>query len=205
MSNLFVISAPSGTGKTSLIRSLLKDNSSTGLTLGISYTTRKMRKNEVDKESYFFTSKEDFGDMIKKNQLLEHAEVFGNLYGTPKKWVYEQLEKGRNIILELDWQGANQVKKAYEEAITVFIIPPSYKSLKERLDKRDQDSEDEIRNRLAQAKKEIREGSTFDQLILNDDFNFALADMQAFITEGSSIDSKRIELISNCLEQLLEE
>ena len=79
MSNLFVISAPSGTGKTSLIRSLLKDNSSTGLTLGISYTTRKMRKNEVDKESYFFTSKEDFGDMIKKNQLLEHAEVFGNL------------------------------------------------------------------------------------------------------------------------------
>jgi guanylate kinase len=205
MTKLFVISAPSGTGKTSLIKSLLEDSTSKNLKLGVSCTTRKKRANEIEGVSYFFTNKTDFEEMLSRKKFLEHAEVFGNLYGTPKDWVYEQLEKGKDIVLELDWQGANQVKDAYEEAVTIFILPPSYDSLKQRLDDRNQDSETEIKNRLSQAKLEIQESKNFDQLIVNDNFNLALEDLVTLVNKRKSINLKRSNLTRNCLNQLLDQ
>ena len=139
MSKLFVISAPSGAGKTTLIKSLL-ENSSRNLRLGISCTTRSKRKNEINGESYFFKTKTEFAEMVKNGDLLESAEVFGNLYGTPKKWVQEQLSQDVDIILELDWQGAKQMKENYPDAVLIFILPLSLKALQERLNKINQDS-----------------------------------------------------------------
>ena len=205
MTKLFVISAPSGTGKTSLIKSLLEDNASENLQLGVSCTTRKKRAHEIEGVSYFFTNKTDFEEMLSQKKFLEHAEVFGNFYGTPKDWVYEQLEKGKDIVLELDWQGANQVKEAYKEAITIFILPPSYHSLKKRLDDRNQDSETEIKNRLSQAKLEIQESKNFDELIVNDNFNLALEDLVTLVNKRKSIDLERSTLTRNCLNQLLDQ
>ena len=136
MSKLFVISAPSGAGKTTLIESLLKNSSGKNLRLGISFTTRAKRKNEINGESYLFKTKEEFQEMVQNGDLLESAEVFGNLYGTPRRWVEEQLNQGTDIILELDWQGAKQIKENYPDAVTIFILPPSIESLEERLNKR---------------------------------------------------------------------
>ena len=180
MSKLFVISAPSGAGKTTLIKSLL-ENSSRNLRLGISCTTRSKRKNEINGESYFFKTKTEFQEMVKNGDLLESAEVFGNLYGTPKKWVQEQLSQDIDIILELDWQGAKQIKENYPDAVLIFILPPSLKALQERLNKRNQDSEGDIEKRLAQAKIEITNGISFDQVIINDNFELAINDLNLII------------------------
>ena len=133
MAKLTVIAAPSGAGKTSLIEALLKDSGDVEFNLSISYTTREKRINEKDGESYFFIDNWEFERMLKNKEFLEHAEVFGNFYGTSKSWVDEQLKKGRNILLELDWQGAFQVKSTYPSAVTIFIIPPSYDELEARL------------------------------------------------------------------------
>ena len=129
MGKLFVISAPSGTGKTSLIQAILESPNLLNTKLGISCTTRKQRPKEENGVSYFFVSKEKFKEKIKSNDFLEYAEVFGNYYGTPQDWVLATLSKGNNVLLELDTQGALQVKEAFPDAKTVFIIPPSYEDL----------------------------------------------------------------------------
>ena len=204
MSKLFVISAPSGAGKTTLIKSLL-ENSSRDLRLGISCTTRSKRKNEINGESYFFKTKTEFQEMVKNGDLLESAEVFGNLYGTPRKWVQEQLIQDTDIILELDWQGAKQIKDNYPDAVLIFILPPSLKALQERLNKRNQDSEGDIEKRLAQAKIEITNGISFDQVIINDDFELAINDLNLIIHLDKKITKERQNLVKNSLNQLLDQ
>ena len=205
MSKLFVISAPSGAGKTTLIESLLEHSSKRNLRLGISCTTRSKRKNETNGESYFFKTKEEFQEMSKKEELLESAEVFGNFYGTPRKWVEEQLNKDIDIILELDWQGEKQIKENYPDAVSIFILPPSLEDLRERLNKRNQDSEDDIKKRLAQAKIEIINGCSFDKIIINDDFEAAVKDLIFIIDLDKEILKERQELVKNSLNQLLDQ
>ena len=205
MSKLFVISAPSGAGKTTLIKSLLEHSSKRNLRLGISCTTRSKRKNETNGESYFFKTKEEFQEMTEKEELLESAEVFGNFYGTPRKWVEEQLNKDIDIILELDWQGEKQIKENYPDAVSIFILPPSLEDLRERLNKRNQDSEDDIKKRLAQAKIEIINGCSFDKIIINDDFEAAVKDLIFIIDLDKEILKERQELVKNSLNQLLDQ
>jgi len=205
MSKLFVISAPSGAGKTTLIESLLEHSSKRNLRLGISCTTRSKRKNETNGESYFFKTKQEFQEMSEKEELLESAEVFGNFYGTPRKWVEEQLNKDIDIILELDWQGEKQIKENYPDAVSIFILPPSLEDLRERLNKRNQDSEDDIKKRLAQAKIEIINGCSFDKIIINDDFEAAVKDLIFIIDLDKEILKERQELVKNSLNQLLDQ
>ena len=205
MSKLFVISAPSGAGKTTLIESLLEHSSKRNLRLGISCTTRSKRKNETNGESYFFKTKEEFQEMSEKEELLESAEVFGNFYGTPRKWVEEQLNKDIDIILELDWQGEKQIKENYPDAVSIFILPPSLEDLRERLNKRNQDSEDDIKKRLAQAKIEIINGCSFDKIIINDDFEAAVKDLIFIIDLDKEVSKERQELVNNSLNQLVDQ
>ncbi|MDC0071943.1 guanylate kinase [Gammaproteobacteria bacterium] len=205
MSKLFVISAPSGAGKTTLIKSLLEHSSKRNLRLGISCTTRSKRKNETNGESYFFKTKEEFQEMSEKDELLESAEVFGNFYGTPRKWVEEQLNKDIDIILELDWQGEKQIKENYPGAVSIFILPPSLEDLRERLNKRNQDSEDDIKKRLAQAKIEIINGCSFDKIIINDNFEAAVKDLIFIIDLDKEIPKERQKLVNNSLNQLLDQ
>jgi len=204
MGKLFVISAPSGTGKTSLIHATLEDENAEKTKLGISCTTREKRAQEKNNESYFFVSNEEFEEKIKNNEFLEYAEVFGNFYGTPKEWVLDCLSNKENVILELDIQGALQVKETFPETKTVFIIPPSYSDLSSRLEKRAQDTEEEIKRRLMEAKKEIFIGQRFDQIIVNDDFEIALLDLKQFIFSGDALSPERKGITDDSLNLLLD-
>ena len=172
--------------------------------LGISCTTRKARPKEEDGVSYFFISQMSFMEKVKNNDFLEYAEVYGNFYGTPKDWVLSVLSKKENVLLELDIQGALQVKKAFPEAKTVFIIPPSYEDLTKRLESRDQDSKTEIAKRLKEARNEVNIGKDFDQVIVNDDFDAALEDLKQFMFTSEGITNERSEIIKNSLDLLLD-
>ena len=205
MAKLTVIAAPSGAGKTSLIEALLKDSGDVEFNLSISYTTREKRINEKDGESYFFIDNWEFERMLKNKEFLEHAEVFGNFYGTSKSWVDEQLKKGRNILLELDWQGAFQVKSAYPSAVTIFIIPPSYDELQARLNERGLDKSGVIEKRLAEAKKEIKQGRSFDFLVVNDKFEKALSDLKSLAIQNKELPKERKAIVESHLQALLEE
>ena len=204
MGKLFVISAPSGTGKTSLIQAILEDPVASNTYLGISCTTRKARPKEEDGVSYFFISQMSFMEKVKNNDFLEYAEVFGNFYGTPKDWVLSVLSKKENVLLELDIQGALQVKEAFPEAKTVFIIPPSYEDLAKRLESRDQDSKIEITKRLKEARNEVNIGKDFDQVIVNNDFVEALEDLKHFMFTAEGITNERGEITKNSLDVLLD-
>lgn len=204
MGKLFVISAPSGTGKTSLIESAFADPNSSKTKLGISCTTREKRLKEEHGVSYFFISQQEFVNKINRNEFLEYAEVFGNLYGTPKDWVLSVLEEGQNVILELDIQGALQVKEAFPEAKTIFIIPPSYEDLSNRLKKRAQDPPEEIKTRLKEARKEVGIGKDFDQIIVNNDFDKALDDLKKFIFLNDMPSTEREEESKISLNLLLD-
>ena len=205
MAKLIVIAAPSGTGKTSLIEALLKDSTDMKFNLSISYTTRKKRINEKDGESYLFIDKKEFERMLENKDFLEHAEVFGNFYGTSKSWVEELLKEGKNILLELDWQGAVQVKSAYPSALTIFILPPSYKDLELRLIERDLDKKVVIEKRLAEAKKEIEQGQSFDFLVVNDEFEKALRDLKYIVRQNKELPKERKAIVKSHLQVLLEE
>ena len=205
MAKLIVIAAPSGTGKTSLIEALLKDLTDMKFNLSISYTTRKKRINEKDGESYLFIDKKEFERMLENKDFLEHAEVFGNFYGTSKSWVEEQLKEGKKILLELDWQGAVQVKSAYPSAVTIFILPPSYKDLELRLIERDLDKKVVIEKRLAEAKKEIEQGQSFDFLVVNDEFEKALRDLKYIVRQNKELPKERKAIVKSHLQVLLEE
>lgn len=172
---LYIIAAPSGAGKTSLVNELVKKVSN--LTVSISYTTRPPRGKEVTGEQYFFVTPEEFAVMEADNQFLEHAAVFGHAYGTSKQWVHDKLAGGKDVILEIDWQGANQVKQIYPEAVSIFILPPSKEALEKRLTKRAQDKPEVITARLGKAMLEMEHCKDFDYIVINDDFDKAVEEL----------------------------
>jgi guanylate kinase len=177
--SLFVVAAASGTGKTSLVKALVE--AVPGLGVSVSHTTRPIRPGETDGVNYHFTAREEFVRMIGDGAFLEHAEVFGNLYGTSKDWVVEQLQQDRDVILEIDWQGAQQVRRLLPETIGIFILPPSLEALQSRLTGRGQDSPEVIAHRLKEAQGDISHYAEFDYLVVNDDFNAALADLKSVV------------------------
>ncbi len=205
MAQLFVISAPSGTGKTSLIHKVLEEELASKTKLGVSCTTREKRKNEEEGIAYFFLDIDTFNKKLDEGNFLEHATVFGNLYGTPKDWVLSTISQGFDVVLELDVQGAIQVKNAYPDTKTIFIIPPSYKDLEKRLVNRDQDSQETIEKRLSEAKQEVLSGKDFDHLITNDNFNLAFVDLKSVMYSDTDINEERQALTKKCLSHLLDQ
>ncbi len=198
---LFIVSAPSGAGKTSLLAKLLEQTET--LCLSISHTTRPIRPGEVNGVDYHFTDRIHFIRMVEQGRFLEHAEVFGNFYGTSADWVTNTLRSGKDVILEIDWQGAQQIRRLVPETISIFILPPSLPVLAERLRGRGQDGEDVIARRLAGARDEISHYGEYDYLVVNDDFDRALADMAAiFRAERQRTErqmSGRVDLLSDLL------
>ena len=177
--NLFIITAASGAGKTSLVRALVADNPN--IKVSISFTTRQPRVSEKDGEDYFFLDEINFKKMIENDEFLEIAKCHGALYGTSKLTVKEALEKGEDIILEIDYQGAFSVKKLFPESISIFIIPPSIDALEDRLNNRGQDSKEDIKLRIAAARNEMSHLEKFDYVTINDDFEKALFELKAII------------------------
>ncbi|WP_440826413.1 guanylate kinase [Psychrobacter cryohalolentis] len=177
--SLFIITAASGTGKTSLVKQLLATTND--LTVSVSHTTREPRPGEIDGHHYHFTDVDKFVTAISESQFLEHAEVFGNYYGTSEQSVRTQLDAGVDVILEIDWQGALQVKKIFTDAIMIFILPPSIATLRQRLSTRGQDSMEVIEQRLAGAVNEMAQYVNFDYVIINDSFEVALTELKAII------------------------
>jgi guanylate kinase len=177
--NLFIVAAPSGAGKTSLVNALLKQDHD--LALSISYTTRAPRPGEVDHREYHFVAEAEFLAMIQRGEFLEHAQVFGNRYGTAAPWIRQQTSAGRDLVLEIDWQGAQQVRRLIQGAVSVFILPPTMEELERRLRDRGQDSDAVIEQRLTAARDEISHADEFDYVIINKDFDMALADLAAVV------------------------
>ena len=177
--HLVVISAPSGTGKTTLVRALLANNNN--MVASVSYTTRTKRANELDGEDYNFVTNDVFESMIANGDLLEYAKVFDNYYGTPKKEVNEQLSSGHNVILEIDWQGATQVKKKVADCLLLFILPPSKNELMNRLQKRGTDSNEQIKMRFDEALNDIKQFEHFDRVFVNQDINITVNQILAYI------------------------
>lgn len=176
---LFIIAAPSGAGKTSLVNALVKQLNN--VVISISYTTRPKRPKDVDGQAYYFIDEKEFTDLIAQNAFLEHAQVFDHYYGTGSEWVQNQLQQGNDVILEIDWQGAQQVRTQLPESQSIFILPPSRTTLSERLNHRGQDSETVIEKRLAKATAEMQHYAEFDYLIVNDDFDTALSQLRSII------------------------
>lgn len=176
---LFIITAASGTGKTSLVKQLTATTNN--LAVSISHTTRQARQGEIDGQHYHFVKRDDFIAMINQGQFLEFAEVFDNFYGTSQQSVEHMLKHGTDVILEIDWQGALQVKKIIPSAIMIFILPPDKKALRERLSNRGQDSDDIIKKRLAGSTHEMQQYLHFDYVVINDNFDVALADVKSII------------------------
>lgn len=177
--HLVVISAPSGTGKTTLVRALLANNNN--MVASVSYTTRTKRANELDGEDYNFVTNDVFESMIANGDLLEYAKVFDNYYGTPKKEVNEQLSSGHNVILEIDWQGATQVKQKVADCLLLFILPPSKNELMNRLQKRGTDSNEQIKMRFDEALNDIKQFEHFDRVFVNQDINITVNQILAYI------------------------
>lgn len=177
--NLYIVAAPSGAGKTSLVNALLASDH--GIALSISYTTRAPRPGEIDHREYHFISKPEFLAMIARNEFLEHAEVHGHHYGTSAPWIRDQMAAGSDLLLEIDWQGAQQVRRLIPDAIGVFVLPPSMPELERRLRTRGSDSEEVIQRRLDAARDEMSHAVEFDYVIINKDFDEALADLAAIV------------------------
>jgi guanylate kinase len=198
---LFVIAAPSGAGKTSLVKALLA--SEPRLRLSVSHTTRKRRPTEEDGREYHFVPLPQFERLVAHGEFLEHARVFDNFYGTARGFVEEQLRQGHDVILEIDWQGAQQVRRAMPQAVSLFILPPSRRALAERLARRATDSPEIIARRLRDAAADMSHYREFDYLIVNDDFAQAVSDLRRIVAgRGEDLTSARPELAA-LLDELL--
>ena len=177
--NLIIVAAPSGGGKTSLVRKLV--TSLPEIEVSISHTTRKKRPAEKDGVDYFFVDEQQFMAMIEANAFIEHALVFNHYYGTSVAQINTRLQAGVDVVLDIDWQGAQQIKDIFPDAVSVFVIPPALDTLKQRLLDRRQDNEEVISSRMRRAQDELSHFSEFDYLIVNDDFNKAAAELQAIV------------------------
>lgn len=201
---LYTISAPSGAGKTSLVNALLKDNHDPLLCVSVSHTTRPRRPGEIDGVNYHFVSRDTFISMQQDHAFLESAEVFGNLYGTSRDWVQSQLDQGIDVILEIDWQGAAQVRERISPNKSIFILPPSLECLRERLTSRAQDDEETINRRMREAAAEISHYDAADYLVINDHFDSALQDLKAIIRASRLERQQQYQNNMTLLQALLE-
>lgn len=183
---LYVVSAPSGAGKTSLVKAMLKQDNK--IVVSVSHTTRDIRPGEVDGTDYNFVSMDQFNQMIESADFLEFAEVFTNKYGTSQSWVETQLAQGKDVILEIDWQGAQQIRRLMPDCLSIFILPPSREELEQRLTNRGTDSEEVIGLRMSEAVSEMSHYAEYDYLVINDDFDKALEELHAvFLAERMKI------------------
>jgi len=198
---LFVIAAPSGTGKTSLVKALMLREPR--LQFSVSYTTRKPRSAEIDGHDYHFVSQEEFRKMIEAGQFLEHAQVFDNSYGTGVDTVSDALARGQDLLLEIDWQGAQQVRRRLPECCSIFILPPSRAALEQRLRNRSTDSNEVIERRLRDSVTELSHWKEFDHIVVNDDFDRALADLAAIVEGKPAATSPALPAITRLAAALL--
>jgi guanylate kinase len=198
--SLIVISAPSGAGKTSLVHALLEHNPQIGLS--VSYTTRAPRDGEIDGKHYHFISRESFLEMAKRGEFLESAEVYGNFYGTSQKWIANETAKGRDILLEIDWQGAAQVRKIFPACLSIFILPPSLEALAQRLNGRGTDDAGVISKRLAAVRDDVAHVAEFDYVIINEDLNRALHELESVVLAARLRGSSQIARHQQLINQL---
>ena len=198
---LFVVSAASGAGKTSLVKSVLQQVSD--LEVSVSHTTRPAREGEVDGVDYHFVDKETFQTMVDEGEFFESATVFGNMYGTSRQHIQEQLLKGRDVILEIDWQGARQIRQLIGDCRTIYIVPPSIAALRERLTSRGQDDEAVIDRRMHEAISEMSHYVEFDYLVINDDFDEARDNLAAIIMGNRMLHEHQQQKHADLLTKLL--
>ena len=198
---LYIISAPSGAGKTSLVKALT--DAEPQIRVSVSHTTRAMRAGEVNGVNYHFVEREEFVKMIEHGDFLERAEVFGNLYGTSQSHLQQTLDEGHDLILEIDWQGAEQVRRLMPQARSIFILPPSQEALRHRLDNRGQDSDEIIDGRMREAVSEMSHYVEYDYLIINDDFAVALEDLKAIFRANRLQHNRQQQRYGKLLAELL--
>ncbi|ABM05306.1 guanylate kinase [Psychromonas ingrahamii 37] len=200
---LYIVSAPSGAGKSSLINALLAEKKDWQAQVSISHTTRQARVGEVDGEHYYFVSTENFKKLIAENAFFEWAEVFGNYYGTSRIAIEEALAKGVDVLLDIDWQGARQVRNMMPDAKGIFILPPSRTELEARLNKRGQDSKEIITKRMNQAQAEMSHYDEYDYLIINDDFDSASKELSAIMKARRNEQAKQAIKYQTTIKELL--
>jgi len=198
--NLFIISAPSGAGKTSLVQALLNINPQ--IDMSVSYTTRDPRPGEHDGKDYHFVSRETFLAMAKRGEFLESAEVYGNLYGTSQTWISHENTRGRDILLEIDWQGAAEIRRMYPGCVSVFILPPSKQALEDRLRKRGKDNDAVIAKRMASVREEVAHIAEFDYVIINDNLNEALRELNAVVLSAKLRRERQLARHQDLINQL---
>lgn len=177
--NLYIVAAPSGGGKTSLVRHLV--TTLDDIEISVSHTTREIRPGETDGTDYYFTNEEKFMEMVNDNAFIEHARVFNNLYGTSEAQIKERLRLGIDVVLDIDWQGAEQIKRIFPKAVSIFIIPPSIEELERRLMNRRQDKDEVVSERMRRAQDELSHYPEFDYLIVNDNFEHAAVELRAIV------------------------
>lgn len=198
--SLFIVSAPSGAGKTSLVHALLNINPQ--IDLSVSYTTRNPRPGERDGKDYHFVSRETFLAMAERGEFLESAEVYGNFYGTSQTWISHENAKGNDILLEIDWQGAAQVRRLFPECISIFILPPSMDALEQRLRGRGKDNDQVIAKRMAAVREDVAHVAEFDYVIINDNLNEALRELNAVVLSASLRSAKQLTRHQALINQL---
>lgn len=198
---LYIISAPSGAGKTSLVKALI--DAMPQVRVSVSHTTRAMRPGEVEGVNYHFVNHQQFLQMLERREFLEHAEVFGNLYGTSQRWLEQTLAEGFDLILEIDWQGAQQVRRLMPQAQSIFILPPSQEALRQRLTNRGQDSDEIIERRMREAVNEMSHYVEYDYLVINDDFAHALEDLKSIFRANQLQQESQQRRHTGLLQELL--
>jgi guanylate kinase len=197
--DLFVVVAPSGAGKTSLVNAMLEVER--GMRLSVSHTTRAPREGEVEGREYHFVSREAFEKLIAAGDFLEHAEVYGNYYGTSRRWIEEELAGEHDVLLEIDWQGAVQVRRLFPRMVGIFVLPPSLDELRRRLTARGKDPAESIERRMASARAEISHVLEFEYIIVNETFDVAVADLQAVVRAARLSRDRRGNRLSRLLDE----
>ena len=199
--SLYIISAPSGAGKTTLVQALLTKLDD--VVVSVSHTTRAMRTGEVEGVDYYFVSQDTFESMVKQSEFLEHAEVFGNHYGTSRQHIQEQLELGKDVILEIDWQGARQIRELMAGCRSIYVLPPCISALRERLNSRAQDDATVIERRMQEAVREMSHYNEFDYIVINDDFERAREELAAIFISNRTLKEYQQEKNADLLAALL--